>query len=148
VPSLPAVSGPAATPAPVKRFPANSVAVRFGKTSEAKVASTLTRLDTLPSSSAPLLAFMGFRKGGKVAEFMLSGTVTAEGDGTCAPSVQDCQTLRLHRDQTEFLTFSGTANDGEYELDLNSLHPAKTASASALKLKATPTPAVTATPTP
>jgi hypothetical protein len=150
--SEPITPVPTATPAPVKHFPANSVEVRFGKTGEAKTASTLTRLETLPSSSAPLLVFMGFHKGGKVAEFMLSGTVTAEGDGTCTPGVSDCQTLLLHRDQTEFLTFKGTGNDGEYELDLHALHPSKTASASALKVKpaptATATPAVTATPTP
>jgi hypothetical protein len=144
-PVAPAVT---ATPAPVKRFPANSVEVGFGKTDGEIVKSTLTRLETLPSSSSPLLAFMGFHKGGKVAEFMLTGDVTAEGDGTCQPSPQDCQTLLLHRGQTEFLTFAGTTHDGEYELDLNALHPAKTVSAEALKAKAPATPAVTATPTP
>jgi hypothetical protein len=144
VPSVPVAPVPTATPAPVKHYPANSVEVAFGKTDGTMKKSTLSRLETLPSSSSPLLVFMGFHEGGKVAEFMLSGTVTAEGDGTCAPSVKDCQTLLLHRDQTEFLTFSGTAHDGEYELDLNALHPAKTASASALKAKAAPT----ATPTP
>jgi hypothetical protein len=152
VPSVPVVAVPTATPAPVKHFPANSVVVRFGKTGEKKTVSTLTSLETLPSSSSPLLVFMGFHNGGKVAEFMLTGDVTAEGDGTCTPSEKDCETLLLRRDQTEFLTFSGTGADGEYELDLNSLHPSKTASAAALEAKPAPTataaPAVTATPTP
>jgi hypothetical protein len=139
-----AVPVPTATPAPVKHVPANSVDVRFGKTDGALTRSTLAYLDTLPSASSPLLVFMGFREGGKVAEFMLTGNVTAEGDGTCSPSTQSCETLLLHKGETEFVTFAGTAHDGEYELDLKALHPARTASASALKAKATPT----ATPTP
>jgi hypothetical protein len=111
-----------ATPAPVEHHPANSVQVAFGKTGTALDKSTLTRLQTLPSSS-PLIVFMGFHKGGKVAEFMLTGDVTAEGDGTCSPSVSSCETLLLHKGETEFLTFAGTAADGEYQLDLRDLHP-------------------------
>jgi hypothetical protein len=127
-------------PVPVEHVAANSVEVRFGKVDGDKAKSTLTRLETLPSASSPLLVFMGFHKGGKVAEFMLTGDVTAEGDGTCRPSDAGCETLLLRKGQTEFLTVSGTALDGEYELDLNDLHPATTASASALKAKATATP--------
>jgi hypothetical protein len=122
VPVAPAAPVATATPAPVKRVPANSVVVRFGKTGASLEKSTLQRLDTLPSSS-PLIVFMGFHKGGKVAEFMLTGDVTAEGDGSCSPSTQGCETLLLHKGETEFLTFSGTAQDGQYELDLKDLHP-------------------------
>jgi hypothetical protein len=143
-----AVPVPTAVPAPVKRVPANSVEVRFGKTDAALTASTLTRLQTLPSAYSPLIVFMGFREDGKVAEFMLSGNATAEGDGTCSPGSESCESLLLHKGETEFVTFAGTAHDGEYELDLKALHPTKSASASALKAKATPAPAVTATPTP
>ena len=121
-PVAPAAPVATATPAPVKHVPANSVEVRFGKTDAALTKSTLQRLDTLPSSS-PLIVFMGFHKGGKVAEFMLTGDVTAEGDGSCSPSTQGCETLLLHKGETEFLTFSGTAQDGQYELDLKDLHP-------------------------
>jgi hypothetical protein len=110
------------TPAPVEHVPANSVEVKFGKTGGALAKSTLRRDDTLPASS-PLVVFMGLRKGGKVAEFMLTGTVTAEGDGTCSPSVLGCETLLLHKGETEFLTFAGTSQDGQYELDVKDLHP-------------------------
>jgi hypothetical protein len=141
-PSATPVTAPVATatPAPKKTVPANSVAVRFGKTDGTMAKSTLTALETLPNASSPLVVFMGFVHGGKAAVFMLTGTVTAEGDGACDPSPQDCETLELRKGQTEFLTFAGTAHDGQYELDVNALHPAKTASASALKAKATPTP--------
>jgi hypothetical protein len=136
-----AVPVPTAVPAPVKRVPANSVDVRFGKTSGGEIkASNLTTLETLPSASSPLVVFMGFHKGGKVAEFMLTGDVTAEGDGTCSPSAQSCETLLLHKGETEFLTFTGTGSDGEYELDLKALHPSSSSSSEALKAKATPTP--------
>jgi hypothetical protein len=117
-----AVPVPTAAPAPVKHVAANSVDVKFGKTDGDLAKSTLQRDDTLPASS-PLIVFMGFRKGGKVAEFMLTGTVTAEGDGSCSPSTQGCETLLLHKGETEFLTFSGTSQDGQYELDVKDLHP-------------------------
>jgi hypothetical protein len=122
-PSAPSAPVATATPAPVKHFPANSVDVRFGKTGGPLAKSTLEHLETLPASS-PLIVFMGLHKGGKVAEFMLTGDVTAEGDGTCSPSTQSCETLLLHKGETEFLTFSGTSQDGEYELDVKDLHPA------------------------
>lgn len=146
----PAAPVATATPAPVKRYPANSVQVRFGKTSGGgMVKSTLTRLETLPSASSPLAVFMGFVHGGKDAVFMLTGTVTAEGDGHCDPSPVSCETLLLRKGQTEFLTFAGTKADGEYELDVNDIHATKSASASASALvtKATPTATVTATAT-
>ena len=121
-PSTPAAPVATATPAPVEHYPAHSVQVAFGKTGGALDKSSLTRLQTLPSSS-PLLVFMGFHKGGRVAEFMLTGDVTAEGDGTCTPSVKSCETLLLHKGETEFLTFAGTAANGEYQLDVRDLHP-------------------------
>ncbi len=120
--ALPVAPVATATPAPVKRILPNSVDVRFGAVSGDLAKSTLQRDDTLPSSS-PLIVFMGLHKGGKVAEFMLTGDVTAEGDGSCSPSTQGCETLRLHKGETEFLTFSGTAHDGQYELDVKDLHP-------------------------
>jgi hypothetical protein len=93
---------------------------------------------------------MGFAKAGKVAVFSLTGTVAAEGDGACEPSLDSCETLELRKGETEFLTFTGTARDGQYELDVNDLHASKSASASASALvaKATPTATVTATATP
>ncbi|HEY2636844.1 MAG TPA: hypothetical protein VGI54_05600, partial [Solirubrobacteraceae bacterium] len=119
-PSTPVEPVPTVAPAPVKHVPANSVDVKFGKVGGDLAKRTLQRDDTLPASS-PLIVFMGFHKGGKVAEFMLTGTVTAEGDGTCTPSPQSCETLLLHKGETEFLTFSGTSQDGQYELDVKDL---------------------------
>jgi hypothetical protein len=137
-----------ATPAPTKTYPANSVEVRFGKVSGGSMKKgTLTRLETLPSASSPLVVFMGFAHGGKDAVFMLTGTVTAEGDGRCDPNPQSCETLLLRKGQTEFLTFKGTKADGEYELDLNDLHTTRSASASASALVAKATATATATPT-
>jgi hypothetical protein len=144
-----APAAPTATPAPKPHVVGNSVNVRFGPVSGTLAKSNLTRLKTLPSASSPLVVFMGFAKGGKVAVFMLTGTVAAEGDGTCDPAPQDCQTLELRKGQTEFLTFTGTAHDGQYELDLNELHATESGSGSATALvaKATPTATVTATAT-
>jgi hypothetical protein len=118
----PAPAAPVATPAP-KSHPKGSLKIRFGKVGGTMKTSTLERLKALPSSSSPVLVFTGLQDHGKTAVFMLSGDVKAEGDGSCDPSGDSCQTLELRAGDTEFLTVAGTGStDGQYELDLELIH--------------------------
>jgi hypothetical protein len=113
---------PVATPAP-KTYPKGSLKIRFGKVDGDKKTTTLERLKALPSSSSPVLVYTGLEDHGKTAVFMLSGDVTAEGDGTCDPAGDSCETLKLRVGDTEFLTVTGTGStDGQYELDLELIH--------------------------
>jgi hypothetical protein len=126
---------PVATPAPKKTYPLYSLKVRFGKTDGTMTTRTLERLKALPSASSPVLVYMGVADGGKTAVFMVSGDVTAEGDGVCEPTPADCQTLKLHAGETEFITVkdTGTSTDAQYELDVEQIHTHTTTNASAAK---------------
>jgi hypothetical protein len=84
-------------------------------------AKTVQRLAVLPDDETPLLVYRGVEDGGKVAVFELTGAVVAEGDGACEPKPENCQYLKLHAGETEFITLSDTgdaATDVQYQLDL------------------------------
>lgn len=118
-----------ATPEPKKTYPANSVTVRFGTTADSELQSTLLRKTApLPSDEDPLFVFMGLKDNGKTAVFMITGEATAEGDGSCEPSPEDCQTVELRAGETEFLTLPASEDGQEpiqYQLDVVKLHPKK-----------------------
>ena len=74
----------------------------------------------LPDEEAPVLVYRGVEDGGKVAVFELTGVVDAQGDGTCVPTPEDCQYLKLRAGETEFITVTdtGAETDAQYQLDL------------------------------
>jgi hypothetical protein len=117
----PVSATPTAEPKP--KVPANSVNVRFGTSDAEELESqTLERMTALPSEEEPTLVFMELEDNGKTAVFMLAGEVTAQGDGECLPTPEDCQTLKLRVGETEF--FDVVAPDAEaaepvqYQLDV------------------------------
>lgn len=124
----------AAPPAPPKTYPKYAIKVRFGAVEQELKTSTVERLEVLPSVETPLLVYRGVEKGGKVAVFELTGSVTAQGDGDCDPRPEDCQVLRLRAGETEFITIkdTGTESDAQYQLDLVKIHTSKTTSKSEL----------------
>ena len=81
-----------------------------------------------------MLVYRGVEEGGKVAVFELTGSVTAQGDGGCEPSPEDCQILRLREGETEFITVNdtGTETDAQYQLEVEKIHTEKTTSKSEL----------------
>jgi hypothetical protein len=121
-------------PAPAKTYPLYSIKVRFGPVDAAQKAKTVERLAVLPNADAPVLVYRGVEEGGKIAVFELTGSVTAEGDGGCEPSPEDCQVLRLREGETEFITVNdtGTETDAQYQLEVVKIHTSKTASKSEL----------------
>jgi hypothetical protein len=121
-------------PAPAKTYPLYSIKVRFGPVDATQKAKTVERLAVLPNADAPVLVYRGVEEGGKIAVFELTGSVTAEGDGGCDPSPEDCQVLRLREGETEFITVNdtGTETDAQYQLEVVKIHTSKTASKSEL----------------
>jgi hypothetical protein len=114
-------SSPAPAPTPTVTIPKNSIEVRFGVTDTEAPTTRLARLEPLTSADSPVLVYEDVESGGKVAVFSIPGTVTAEGDGKCLPSPENCETLKLRAGETEFITISGTddaAVDAEFQLDL------------------------------
>jgi hypothetical protein len=159
----PVTPAPTATPEPTVTIPAYSVKVRFGATdTDALEEDTIERLSVLPDEANPVVVYRGVEDGGKVAVFELTGDVVAEGDGTCAPTPEDCQYVKLRAGETEFITVSDTVTDAgdeaaekQYQLDLvkiykketkekvseasaSSAQPLAKASSSSLKSKALP----------
>jgi hypothetical protein len=127
----PPVSDP---PAPAKTYPLYSIKVRFGQVDSELTTKTVERLTVLPSVETPVLVYRGVESGGKVAVFELTGSVTAQGDGGCEPSPEDCQILRLRQGETEFITVTETGDetDAQYQLELVKIHSKKTTSKSEL----------------
>jgi hypothetical protein len=100
----PVAPQPTATPTPT--IPAFSIKVRFGSTdgAEALAARTVERLSVLPDEENPLVVYRGIEDGGKVAVFELTGGIDAQGDGTCAPTPENCEYVKLRAGETEFFT--------------------------------------------
>jgi hypothetical protein len=126
-------------PAPAKTYPQYSIKVRFGPVDGDQKTKTVERLAVLPSVEAPVLVYRGVEEGGKVAVFELTGSVTAQGDGDCKPSPEDCQVLRLRAGETQFITVNdtGTETDAQYQLELVKIHTSKTAEKSELSKAST-----------
>lgn len=127
-PATGASPGASGTPAPstgsgtdAPRPAKHTLGVRFGNAeSDSLEASDLSALEALPSQDEPIAIFLGLEDHGKTAVFMLGDGVTVDGDGACAPSASECDTVRLHAGETEFFTVSGssTLTDGVYQLDV------------------------------
>jgi hypothetical protein len=130
--STPPVSPvPTATPAPTVTIPAYSVKVRFGTTeTESDLPeSTIERLSVLPDEKDPVIVYRGVVDGGKAAIFELTGNVDAEGDAQCSPTPENCQYIKLHAGETEFLTIADTtdeATNAQFQLDLVKIYKKQT----------------------
>jgi hypothetical protein len=132
----PASSAPVPVPVPVPAtpsYPANSLTVRFGPTSDVPTVRTLQTDHALPSAYHPVLVYTGLENGGRTAVFMVGADVTKlEGDGRCEPDPNSCDTLRLNAGDTEFISVGKT----RYELDLEKIHASKSATANAATARA------------
>jgi hypothetical protein len=116
------VPAPTATPAPQKKtYPLYTLTVRFGdSSSDVLERRKVTRLEALPDADNPALVYLGVKEGGKAAVFMLDSSVTPQGDGTCEPSPEQCETLVLREGETEFFDVAGAegSEGGQFQLDL------------------------------
>jgi hypothetical protein len=95
-----------------------TIKVRFGEEGDAS-ARTLSQFRALPSSDNPVAIFMGVKRDGKTAVFLLSSSVTTTGDGDCEPTDSTCTFLYLKPGDTQVIETVTT--EGEivtYELDL------------------------------
>ena len=79
-----------------------------------------------------MLIYLGVLKDGKSAVFLIDDGVTAVGDGDCAPSIDDCDLVRMRAGDTEFLDVTDDAGvvTAQYRFDLVTIKKIKTASAS------------------
>lgn len=80
----------------------------------------VTRRRRLDAGDAPLLVYLGVRRGGERALFLLAAPAAAVGDGRCLPARGSCQVLELRAGESQF--FDVESADGsvtQYELDVD-----------------------------
>jgi hypothetical protein len=98
-------------------------AVSFGEVGDTKN-STLSRLDTLPSETDPVVVFMGVLTDGETAVFLVSDEAVARGDGECNPDPTNCKFVYMKKGDVELIDVPGTDGDSTvttYELRLRSI---------------------------
>jgi hypothetical protein len=105
------------------------VNVSFGEAGAEKNYNNVARLTPLPSSDNPFFVFLGVGADQKTAIFLVNGDVVPSGDGTCSPSVDDCEQIALKVDDLEFFDMqSGTGGVVQYQLALKKIQKVKAAS--------------------
>jgi hypothetical protein len=114
-----------------KTYTTYHVDVRFGEAGAERTHKDLPRLSPLPSSTDPVVVFVGIEKDGQTATFLVTSDATPQGDGSCEPSKTTCTYIHLKKGQEEFLdVMSGTAGLRQYVLKLLDVNKTTTTSAS------------------
>lgn len=90
----------------------------------------LGRLAMLPSSSNPLLLFLGVTDGGDDAVFLVDSSLKAAGEGKCTPSSSQCANVYIGAGAEE--EFTGPDGDS-YTLRVDEIRKVKLASSAARK---------------
>jgi hypothetical protein len=100
--------------------PVFQVSLRFGRaTGKLKQLDDVTRLTPLPSIERPFFVYLGVLDDHKTAVFLVDGTATPTGDGTCKPSKAECATIHMKAGDTEFFDLVDAGGSPvQYELDL------------------------------
>jgi hypothetical protein len=114
------------------------VTLKFGEPGAEKTYHNVARLTPLPSSDDPFFVYLGLADNGKSAVFMVDADADPSGDGTCMPSEDECEQVKLHKGDIEFFEMqSGTAGVVQYQLEVTAIAKATAASkASAAKVHA------------
>lgn len=111
---------PGGGPGP-RRAPATGVKLklRLGTGGGALKTYEVAPLTALPSSSKPVLIYLGLLKDGKTASFLLSSDSNPQGNGKCKPSAGVCQTLLMKEGDTEFLDIDLGGGAAQYQLEVD-----------------------------
>jgi hypothetical protein len=105
---------------PTIRFYTYRIDVSVGPQGDLKERNGVDQLTLLPSSSKPVVAFLGITGSGRQAVFSVSDDVSAtSGEGSCAPSPSTCHYLTLRTGQSR--TFDYTPNGLTYRLKLRDI---------------------------
>lgn len=130
----PPTTGGGVQVAPRKRYEVATIAVRFGESSGGREVRDLRRLKALPSVVEPVAIYLGLTDDNRSAVFMIDAGTVVQGDGTCRPSPQNCQTVQLRVGDTIFLDAANEEGQvTQYQLDFVKVRREKVASAAAAR---------------
>ena len=126
--------GTAPQPAPKKKsstqYVSYHVDVRFGELGAEKTHNDVPRLTALPTSSSPIVVFVGVLKDGVTAVFLVTSEAVPHGEGSCKPDKNSCTYIYMKAGETETLDVpAGTAGLAQYELKVLRVHKTTTTSA-------------------
>ncbi len=106
-PSSPSSEPPSETPKPTTEVIQRRIDVKVGPQGDLQKRTGVKQLTMLPSSSTPVIAFLGTNEGGNRASFLVSTDVTAViGDGACLTTTPSCQFLTLKEGQVESFDYA------------------------------------------
>ncbi len=121
VPSDP--TPPVEPPEPVILVPQIDVVVGVADKDRRQTVENVKIGDLLPSRQLPVAMYLGNTDDSNYAEFLVSRDVEkVSGDGKCKPAADDCEFLRLGRDETAYLNF---ADGNRYVLRVKRIYFAK-----------------------
>jgi hypothetical protein len=128
---------PVKTPAAPNPKDLYRVDVRFGEIGDLKTHNDVARLTPLPSAGNPLVVFLGLKKDGETAVFLVSSDAVPSGDGKCRPSTKTCETVEMQWGDTElFDVQAGTAGVVQYRLDVRKVYRVSASEARAARAHA------------
>jgi hypothetical protein len=87
----------------------------FGRTDQTRRSFRVEALTAMPSTTNPLLVYLG--RVGSHAVFLVSSDASPTGEGTCVPSRSVCSEVRLRLGQTEYFDVSTSRGEVQYQLD-------------------------------
>ena len=126
-PSEPATSAPS-TPAPAtggkdedeEAGAAIRVDLRFGEpgVSGQKTHRDIARLTALPSTSTPVVIFLGLKKDKKTATFLVPSDASVVGDAVCEPEPTNCSTIEMQEGDSTFLDIDLGGGVRQFRLDV------------------------------
>lgn len=126
-PSTPSMPDPAPAPAPQPEekeqdTSVTQVTLRFGETGKARKAyRDIARLTALPNVSTPVMIYLGLKKDGETASFLIPSDAAATGEGACKPSAANCQTIELQAGDTTYVDLDLGDGARQYRLDVVSI---------------------------
>ena len=122
---------------PTKRFSTYSVNLSFGEFGAERPHNDMPRLTPLPSSSDPVVVFIGVSsdKDGPRAVFLVTSEATKfEGEGKCSPRKDACTYLYLHAGESEFIDVGdGLGVSAQFILKIKKITKTETTSAASAK---------------
>lgn len=125
--AVPATDQPSGSGGTETKYYTYSVTVKFGAEGATKT-KALSQFRALPSTENPIVIFMGVKRGGKTAVFLMSSSSTTTGDGDCKPSDTSCTFLYLQEGDKQVIeTVTAEGDLLTYELELAGIEAKATA---------------------
>lgn len=101
-------------------FAGYRVDLRWGRAGATKRMRDVVRLGRLDAGEEPLLVYLGVRRDGKRALFLLTTDAGTVGDGRCMPSTKSCQVIELTDGESQFFDVEDAGGAiAQYELDVD-----------------------------